>query len=132
MFEVNVQSVVREPLTSRYLMILEPVSEEFESVIIPVGKSEAETIHSRKCETGNCRKSAFDILTPILNDSESISFDKLVIDDCDCGIFTAKLHFEISGESHVMDCRPSDGVVLSLDREMPIFISKVLTCCIPE
>jgi bifunctional DNase/RNase len=126
MFEVNVQSVIREPLTSRYLMMLEPVSGDFDTVIIPVGKYEAENIHSRKCEGSECKKSAFDILSPILDSVDTVKFEKLIIDDCDCGIFTAKLVMDIKGEETVMDCRPSDGVVLALDREIPIFISKVL------
>jgi len=129
MFEVNVQNVIREPLTSRYLMILEAKSDEFDSVIIPVGKFEASNIHSRKCKDVNCKKSAFDILTPILDTVKGVSFDKLIIDDCDCGIFTAKLHMVAGGEEKILDCRPSDGVVLALDRDIPIYISKVLCDC---
>lgn len=59
---------------------------------------------------------------------DTVKFDKLVIDDCDCGIFTAKLYFSSNGKETIIDCRPSDGVVLALDRSIPIYVAKVLTC----
>lgn len=128
MFQVNVAGVIREPLTSRYIMMLEAADENGTDLLIPVGKFEAENISSRKCSGGNCKKSPFDILTPILNWSDTIDFHKLVIDNCACGIFTAKLYLSVGGEEKVMDCRPSDGVVLALDRAIPVYVSKVLTC----
>lgn len=128
MYQVNVAGVIREPLTSRYMMMLEAISREEQDILIPVGKFEAENISSRKCTSGNCKKSPFDILSPILNWAESISFHKLVIDDCECGIFTAKLYVAVNGEEKIMDCRPSDGVVLALDRSIPVYVAKVLTC----
>jgi len=127
MFEVTVASVIREPLTSRYIMMLEPSGEDGVDVLIPVGKFEAENIHSRKCENGVCKKSPFDILSPILDNASTVTFDKLVIDDCDCGIFTAKLYIKVNGIEKIYDCRPSDGVVLALDRHIPVFVAK--TCC---
>ncbi len=74
------------------------------------------------------KKSPYDILTPILDSLDTVKFDKLVIDDCDCGIFTAKLYFSSNGKETIIDCRPSDGVVLALDRSIPIYVAKVLTC----
>lgn len=128
MYEVNISGVVKEPLTSRYIMMLEAKHIENEDVLIPVGKFEAENIHSRKCSNGHCKKSPYDILTPILNSVDSVKFDKLVIDNCDCGIYTAKLYAQVNGADMLIDCRPSDGVVLALDRSIPVFVSKVLTC----
>jgi len=128
MYQVNISGVVREPLTSRYIMMLESRTEDGGDVLIPVGKFEAENISSRKCSNGNCKKSPYDILSPILDEVTSVTFDRLVIDDCDCGIFTAKLYYKMSGEERIMDCRPSDGVVLALDRGIPVFVSKILTC----
>jgi len=128
MFKVNVAGVIREPLTSRYIMMLESAEDIGTDVLIPVGKFEAENISSRKCPNGKCAKSPFDILSPILDSSESVEFDKLVIDDCCCGIFTAKLYLKSKGEDIVMDCRPSDGVVLALDREIPVYVAKIVTC----
>lgn len=128
MFEVKISGVIREPLTSRYIMMLEPVDDTGSDVVIPVGKFEAENIHSRRCTGGNCKKSPFDILSPILNWTDSVTFEKLVIDNCDCGIFTAKLYISVGGTQRIIDCRPSDGVVLAIDRKLPVFVSKVLTC----
>lgn len=128
MYEVKVTGVVREPLTSRYIMMLESLDDFSSDVLIPVGKFEAENINSRKCSSGNCKKSPFDILTPILNWAESVKFEKLVIDSCDCGIFTAKLYAQVDGEPRIIDCRPSDGVVLALDRAIPVYVSRVVTC----
>lgn len=128
MFQVNVAGVIREPLTSRYIMMLEPSGDEGMDIMIPVGKFEAENISSRKCPDGKCAKSPYDILSPILDSSDSIEFHKLVIDDCNCGIFTAKLYLTSNGQEIMMDCRPSDGVVLALDRKIPVFVSKVLAC----
>jgi len=128
MYEVKVAGVIKEPLTARYIMILESKDIVEEDVVIPVGKFEAENIHSRKCQGKTCRPSPYDMLTPILNWVDTVKFDKLVIDDCDCGIFTAKLCMKVNGVDKVMDCRPSDGIVLALDRSIPIYVAKVLTC----
>ncbi|MGE4319751.1 MAG: bifunctional nuclease family protein [Deferribacterales bacterium] len=129
MYEVTVYKVVKEPLTSRYIMMLDPVDKAESSVLIPIGKKEAENIHSRKCEAGKCTSSAYDILTPIMNSLKSVTFDKLLIEDCECGRFTAGLYMTVSGSEKVLDCRPSDGVVLALDRNIPIYIKRVTTCC---
>ena len=128
MFKVNVAGVIREPLTSRYIMMLETAEDNGTDIMIPVGKFEAENISSRKCPSGKCAKSPFDILTPVLDASNSVEFSKLVIDDCCCGIFTAKLYLNADGKEIVMDCRPSDGVVLALDRSIPVYVAKVLDC----
>lgn len=128
MYQVNVAGVMREPLTSRYMMMLEAINREEQDILIPVGKFEAENISSRKCTSGNCKKSPYDILSPILDWVENLEFHKLIIDDCDCGIFTAKLYVTAGTESKVIDCRPSDGVVLALDRSIPVYVAKVLTC----
>ncbi|PLX68355.1 MAG: hypothetical protein C0602_09245 [Denitrovibrio sp.] len=128
MFQVNVAGVIREPLTSRYMMMLESLEESGNDILIPVGKFEAQNISSRKCPDGNCPQSPYDILSPMLDSSGSIEFSKLVIDDCCGGIFTAKLYLKTKDEDIVMDCRPSDGVVLALDRSIPVYVSKVLTC----
>jgi len=128
MFQVNIAGVMREPLTSRYMMMLEAVNREDSDILIPVGKFEAENISSRKCSDSNCKKSPYDILSPILDWVDSVDFHKLVIDDCECGIFTAKLYLSVEGKEKVMDCRPSDGAVLALDRSIPVYVAKVLTC----
>lgn len=128
MYEVKIAGVIREPLTSRYMLILDSLSEGDDDLFIPVGKFEASNISSRTCSDGKCPPSPYDILSPILDCSISAEFEKLVIDDCDCGIYTAKLYMKIDGKQKVMDCRPSDGAVLALDRSIPVFIAKVLTC----
>lgn len=129
MYEVKVYKVIREPLTSRYLLILDSVDMTEESVLIPIGKYEAENIHSRKCASGKCRKSAFDVLSPILDAVESVNFNKLVIDNCDCGIYKANLFLSSGGSDMKIDCRPSDGVILAMDRHIPIFVKHPSECC---
>ena len=129
MYEVTVYKVVKEPLTSRYIMMLDPVDKQEPSVMIPVGKKEAENIHSRKCEKGQCTCSAYDVLTPILDCLKNVKFEKLLIEDCSCGSFTAGLYMNVGGTEKVLDCRPSDGVVLALDRHIPIYVKKVDICC---
>lgn len=129
MYEVTVYKVVKEPLTSRYMLMLDAVEEGEESVLIPVGMKEAENIHSRKCEDGKCNKSAYDVLTPILDVVSSVAFNRLVIENCSCGVFTAMLYMTAGGQEKIIDCRPSDGVVLALDRKIPIFIKRTDICC---
>ncbi|WP_303852345.1 bifunctional nuclease family protein [Seleniivibrio woodruffii] len=129
MYEVKVYNVIREPLTSRYLLILDSVDMTEESVLIPIGKYEAENIHSRKCTSGRCKKSAYDMLSPILDSVESVTFDKLVIDNCDCGIYKANLFMTSGGNDVKIDCRPSDGVILAMDRKIPIYVKHPSECC---
>ncbi|TCK58340.1 bifunctional nuclease family protein [Seleniivibrio woodruffii] len=129
MYEVKVYKVMREPLTSRYLLILDAVDQTEESVLIPIGKFEAENIHSRKCTGTGCRKSAYDMLSPILDGLDNVTFEKLVIDNCDCGIYKANLFMTAGGKDFRIDCRPSDGVVLAMDRNIPIYVKHPHECC---
>lgn len=132
MYEVSVYNVIREPLTSRYLMMLDAVDSLENSVLIPIGKNEAENIHSMKCSGGCCKGSPFDILSPILSSMPDVSLEKLVIKDCTCGVYRANLHMTADGEKKVIDCRPSDGVALAMTRGLPIFVEKVADCCDEE
>jgi bifunctional DNase/RNase len=127
MYEVKVAGVVREPLTSRFIMLLEAVKDG-QDIMIPVGKFEAESISSRRQSNGCRKKTPYDILSSVLEWVDSVGFQKLVIDDCSCGIYTAKLYMERNGVQNVMDCRPSDGVYFALDRSIPIYVSRVLSC----
>lgn len=129
MYEVKVYNVVREPLTSRYLMMLDAVDSLEDSVLIPIGKNEAENIHSMKCSGGCCKGSPFDILTPILSSLSDVSLEKLVIEDCTCGVYRANLHMMTADGEKVIDCRPSDGVTLAMTSRVPIFVEKVADCC---
>ncbi len=56
MYQVKVSGVIREPLTSRYIMMLDAENGTDGGIVIPVGKFEAENIHSRRCTGNDCKK----------------------------------------------------------------------------
>lgn len=132
MYEVKVYKVVREPLTSRYVMMLDAVDNMENSVLIPICKNDAENISSIQCHGDHCKKSAFDMLSPILDCLPDVVLERLVIEDCDCGRFKADLFMTVDGDEKTIDCRPSDGVALAMERNFPIFVKRVQNCCVEE
>ena len=111
--------IIKEPLQSRYLMLLQDNQERY--LHIDVGEREGETVASWKESIKPPRPMTYDLISSILNLSDSIVLTKILIDGCSQDIFYAKMFFNVNGEEKVIDCRPSDAIAVGLRMNVPIY-----------
>lgn len=121
MFEVAVKCVLKEPLTSRYLLILESKDNSF-YIPINIGVFEAEAIYTAINRIKSPRPLTYDFFKGILNVIDDVNIDKITIYDVDGHIYKAKLEFAHNSEPCNVDCRPSDAIALGLRLNVPIFV----------
>ncbi|MGA1862733.1 bifunctional nuclease family protein [Deferribacter thermophilus] len=128
MKEATVKCVVKDPLTSRYILILETMDGYY--LPIKIGVFEAEAIYTELNSIVPPRPMTYDFISGILAALENVKVEKVIIEDYDDGIFKASLYL-LNGESvKCIDCRPSDAIALSLRTKSPVFIEDVvLTKC---
>jgi bifunctional DNase/RNase len=123
MIEVGLKCVMREPLTSRCLILLESVS-GLEILPIPIGEESANTIHSYLCGKTTEVLSLFSILSETLLSVDNAFPERVVIDGYEDGVFTAKVYIIVSGEERMVDARPSDAVRFALFSKVPIYVAR--------
>ena len=111
--------IIKEPVQSRYLMLLQDNQERY--LHIYVGEREGETVASWKESIKPPRPMTYDLISSILNLSDSIVLTKILIDGCSQDIFYAKMFFNVNGEEKVIDCRPSDAIAVGLRMNVPIY-----------
>lgn len=113
------KQIIKEPVQSRYLMLLQDKQERF--LQIYVGEREGETVASWKESIKPPRPMTCDLINSIINLSDSIVLTKILIDACYQDIFYAKMFFNVNGEEKVIDCRPSDAIAVGLRMNVPIY-----------
>jgi len=123
MKEFKVKTVVKDPFISSYTVILESI-DEVTLVPLPVGPFEAEAIFNVLSSIKYPRPMTYDLMSNLLKQLGDVKVNKMLIDSFDDGIFTAKLELNHSGNILVIDCRPSDGIALSLRMKYPIYIDE--------
>ncbi len=111
--------IIKEPVQSRYLMLLQDNSERYLQIYI--GEREGETVASCKEAIRPPRPMTYDLIGSILNLSDNIVLTKILIDGCSQDIFYAKMFFNVNGEEKVIDCRPSDAIAIGLRMNVPIY-----------
>lgn len=121
MREVCVKCVTVEPVTSRYLLILETVDRAF-YLPIHIGVLEAETIYNHINNLVSPRPMTFDFFIEILKNINNCSVPKIVIDDFDNGVYKAKVYIKNGSDEKYVDCRPSDAVALATKLGVNIFV----------
>lgn len=121
MREVCVKCVTVEPVTSRYLLILETKDGSY-YLSIHIGVLEAETIFSHLNSFISPRPMTFDFFTDILSNIKDFSVPRIVIDDFDKGIYKAKVYLKNGDSEKCIDCRPSDAVALATKLGADIFV----------
>lgn len=132
MFEAGVKCVIREPITSRYVMMLETICGQY-LVPITIGTFEAEAVYQELNRIPSPRPMTHQFIGGILGVLDNVKIESIVIDNVDKGVFTAKLRITTPAESKAVDCRPSDGVALALHLNIPLFIEDTVvskSCCI--
>lgn len=111
--------IIKEPVQSRYLMLLQDNQERY--LQIYVGEREGETVASWKESIKPPRPMTYDLISSILNLSDNVVLTKILIDGCSQDVFYAKMLFNVNGEEKVIDCRPSDAIAVGLRMNVPIY-----------
>lgn len=112
--------IIKEPVQSRYLMLLQDNQERY--LQIYVGEREGETVASWKESIKPPRPMTYDLISSILNLSDNVVLTKILIDGCSQDVFYAKMFFNVNGEEKVIDCRPSDAIAVGLRMNVPIYV----------
>ena len=111
--------IIKEPVQSRYLMLLQDNQERY--LQIYGGEREGETVASWNESIKRPRAMTYDLISSILNLSDTVVLTKILIDGCSQDIFYAKMFFNVNGEEQVIDCRPSDAIAVGLRMNVPIY-----------
>lgn len=111
--------IIKEPVQSRYLMLLQDNQERY--LQIYVGEREGETVASWKESIKPPRPMTYDLISSILNLSDNVVLTKILIDGCSQDVFYAKMFFNVNDEEKVIDCRPSDAIAVGLRMNVPIY-----------
>lgn len=121
MFEVVAKCVLKEPFTSRYLLILEAKDKSF-YIPINIGVFEAEAIYTALNQIQSPRPLTYDFFKGILNVIDDVNIEKITIYDVDGHVYKARLEFAHNSKHCNVDCRPSDAIALGLRLNAPIFV----------
>lgn len=113
--------IIKEPIASRYLMLLQDNMEKERYLQIYIGDREGEMVASWERNIVPPRPMTYDLITEILNLSDNVVLDKITIDGCNQDIFYAKMFFNVNGMEKVIDCRPSDAIAIGLKMNVPIY-----------
>lgn len=97
-------------------------SEEGLQLHIYIGIWEAIAINSARKKEVSPRPLTHDLIVEIMNRVPA-RFCRLRIDSVDDGVYYATLGIEKDGHEEVIDCRPSDGIVLALKSDAPICVA---------
>lgn len=113
--------IIKEPVASRYLMLLQDNIERERYLKIYIGDKEGETVASWERNIVPPRPMTYDLISEILNLSNNIVLEKILIDGCNQDIFYAKMYFNVEGVEKIIDCRPSDAIAIGLKMNVPIY-----------
>ncbi|ADD69209.1 protein of unknown function DUF151 [Denitrovibrio acetiphilus DSM 12809] len=121
MIETSVKCVIKEPLTSRYILVLETLCGHY---LIPVyiGAFEAESIYCVQNKIKSPRPMTFDFISGILGYLDEVNIDRAVVDRYEDGLYKASVFVICNKEEKRIDCRPTDAVSLALHMDIPIYV----------
>jgi uncharacterized protein len=125
LIEMSIKGLMIDPTTNMPIVILRDADNQR---ILPiwVGPVEANAIALQIENVAPPRPMTHDLLKNLLGDLGA-SLRRVVVSDLRDGTFYAYLELERSGETIMVDARPSDAIALSLRTRAPIFVNtKVL------
>ena len=132
MFEAGVKCVIKEPISSRYVMLLETICGGY-LLPITIGTFEAEAIYQQLNRIPSPRPMTYQFIGGMLSVLDDVSVESIIIDSEDEGVFTAKMNLNTKSGLKPVDCRPSDAVAIALLLNVPLFIEEQVmgkSCCI--
>lgn len=121
MIEMELSKIVIDEKRHDQLIVLK---EKDGSRILPIviGLAEASAIKLKISGFTPPRPVTHDLLHTAIRDLEA-SIEKVVIDKLEGEIFHAKLVIKTnSGQTKIIDCRPSDSIALAVRAHAPIFV----------
>lgn len=127
MIETSVKCVIREPVTSRYVMLLETLCGHY-LIPVKIGEFEAEAIYCVLNRITSPRPMTYDFISRIIGTIDEVNIDRVVVDRFEHGVYMASIYVNCSKEEKRVDCRPSDGVTLALKMGIPVYVEDHLLC----
>ncbi|PLX67556.1 MAG: hypothetical protein C0603_09235 [Denitrovibrio sp.] len=121
MIETSVKCVIKEPLSSRYVLVLETLCGHY---LIPVyiGEFEAESIYCILNKIKSPRPMTYDFISGIIDFIDGVNLDRVVVDRYEEGIYKASVYVNCNKEEKQIDCRPSDAISIALSMDIPVFV----------
>lgn len=107
------------------VLLLKPASDSVARKVLPlvIGLEEARSIGVAFHKVQAPRPLTHDLMRTIIQEYEG-SVESCVITKMENQTFYAELHLKRSGRDVTLDCRPSDGIALSLRSNTPVYVSK--------
>ena len=127
MIETAVKCVIKEPVTSRYVMLLETLCGHY-LIPVKIGEFEAESIYCVLNRIKSPRPMTYDFISNILFTIDEVNIDRVVIDGYRDGVYSASMYVICDKEEKRVDCRPSDGVALALKMGVPVYVEDDILC----
>jgi len=132
MIETSVKCVIKEPVTSRYVLVLETLCGHY-MLPVHIGAFEAESIYCVLNQIKSPRPMTYDFISGIIDFIDDVNIDRVVVDRYEDGVFKASVYVNCNKEEKKIDCRTSDAVSLALRMQIPVYVEdNVLApgCCI--
>ncbi|MCD8553199.1 bifunctional nuclease family protein [Seleniivibrio sp.] len=132
MIETTVKCVIREPLTSRYVLLLETLCGHY-LIPVNVGDLEAESIYCVLNRINTPRPMTYEFIARIIDSIEDANIDRVVVDRYEQGNYKASIYVICSKSEKKIDCRPSDGIALAMRMGVPVYVEDDIlcpTCCV--
>lgn len=121
MIETSVKCVIKEPLTSRYILVLETLCGHY-MVPVYIGDFEAESIYCILNKIQSPRPMTYDFISGIINYLDEVNIDRVVVDRFEDGVYKASVFVNCNKEEKQIDCRPTDAVSLALRMNIPVYV----------
>lgn len=125
MIETSVKCVIKEPLSSRYVLVLETLCGHY---LIPlyIGAFEAESIYCIINKIKSPRPMTFDFISGIVSMLDEVNIDRVIVDRYEDGLYKASVYVNCCKEERRIDSRPSDAVSLALQMGVPVYVDDCL------
>lgn len=120
LIEMTIKGLMLDPITNLPIVILRDVDGQ-RMLPIWVGSVEANAIALQIENVTPPRPLTHDLLRAVLHELGA-TLTRVVIEDVRDNTFYAYLHLDRSGESLVVDVRPSDALALALRCKAPVFV----------
>lgn len=122
LIQMKVFGLAIDPVTNTPIVILKDLQEK-RALPIWIGLFEASAIATQLEKIDLSRPMTHDLLHDILK-ALDVNVTKIVINDLKNNTFFAVIHILSSGNTVVVDSRPSDAIALALRANAPIFVDE--------
>src|SRR5262245_50024284 len=125
LIEMSIKGLMVDPITNMPIVILRDADNQ-RVLPIWVGPVEANAIALQIENVAPPRRMTHDLLKDVLTELGA-TLKRVVVTDLKANTFYAYLELDRSGETILIDSRPSDAIALSLRAGAPVFVhSRVL------